>query len=42
MGGHFFETLVQDVRFAVRILRKSRFHLRRRGDLGPGDRRPTP
>ena len=23
MGGHFFETLVQDVRFAVRILRRS-------------------
>jgi predicted permease len=23
MGGHFFETLVQDVRFALRILRKS-------------------
>ena len=23
MGGHFFETLVQDVRFAVRVLRKS-------------------
>ena len=23
MGGHFFETLVQDVRFAVRMLRKS-------------------